>query len=119
MKIKIIHFKKFPEDEPDGYDMGFDVMLENGRTFYVGSFVYFNELGDGIKTDEEIVQMGFNKEKKNIMKRVEELTTSSIIQGLEIDIDGEYETKLGTMAERIDNLELTMDTLTGYEGEEE
>ncbi|HZK00863.1 MAG TPA: hypothetical protein VFC79_12680 [Tissierellaceae bacterium] len=87
----------------------------NGRSFYAHTIVNLDDL-EGSKTDEEIVQIAYGQLEEHIANRVGELTYVPTIEGIEINIDGEYESKAIEIDERVINLETTMDIILGGDG---
>ena len=114
MQLKVIKFKLYPENQPTGYAVGFNIKLLNGRSFYAHTIVNLEDLEDG-KTDEEITQIAYGQLEEHIADRVATLTYVPRIEGIEINIDGEYETKAVEIDERVINLETTVDTMLGGE----
>lgn len=115
MQLKVIKYRLYPEESPIGYAVGFNVKLINGRSFYAHTIVNLDELIEG-KTDEEITQMAYTQLETHIADRVATLSYTPRIEGIEINIDGEYETKAVEIDERVINLENTVDTMLGVEG---
>ncbi|HZJ99512.1 MAG TPA: hypothetical protein VFC79_05880 [Tissierellaceae bacterium] len=114
MKLKVVKYRLYPEENPTGYAVGFNVRLINGRSFYAHTIVNLDDLGSG-KTDEEITQMAYEQLEEHIADRVGELTYIPMIEGIEINIDGEYESKAVEIDGRVTNLESTVDTILGVD----
>ena len=114
MQLKVIKYRLYPEDNPTGYAVGFNVRLINGRSFYAHTIVDLEGLEEG-KTDEEITQIAYEQLEEHIADRVGELTYIPKIEGIEINIDGEYESKAVEIDERVINLENTVDTILGVD----
>ena len=114
MKLKVVKYRLYPEENPTGYAVGFNVRLINGRSFYAHTIVALDDLGEG-KTDEEITQMAYEQLEEHIADRAGELTYAPTIEGIEINIDGEYEAKAIDIDARVMNLESTVDALIGVE----
>lgn len=114
MQLKVIKYKLYPENQPTGYAVGFNVKLINGRSFYAHTIVDLEGLEEG-KTDEEITQIAYMQLEEHIADRVATLTYTPSIEGIEINIDNEYETKAVETNERVINLETTVDTMLGVE----
>ena len=114
MQLKVIKFKLYPENQPTGYAVGFNIKLLNGRSFYAHTIVNLEDLEDG-KTDEEITQIAYGQLEEHIADRVATLTYVPKIEGIEVNIDNEYETKAIEIDERVINLENTVDTMLGGE----
>lgn len=115
MQLKVIKYRLYPEESPTGYAVGFNIKLINGRSFYAHTIVDLDDLEEG-KTDEEITQIAYGQLEEHIADRVGELTYIPIIEGIEINIDGEYETKAININDRVINLENTVDTMLGEGG---
>ena len=114
-QLKVIKFKLYPKENPIGYAIGFNVNLINGRAFYAHTIVNSEDLEDG-KTDEEITQIAYEQLEKHIADRIATLAYAPGIEGIVIDIDGEYETKAIEIDERVINLENTVDIMLGEGG---
>ena len=114
MQLKVIKFKLYPENQPTGYAVGFNIKLLNGRSFYAHTIVNLEDLEDG-KTDEEIIQMAHSQLEGHIADRVGSLSYIPSIEGIEINIDNEYEVKATEIDSRVINLETTVDTILGGE----
>ena len=114
MQLKVIKYRLYPEDNPIGYAIGFNVKLINGRSFYAHTIVNLDDLEEG-KTDEEITQIAYMQLETHIADRVATLTYIPRIEGIEINIDGEYESKAVEIDERVINLENTVDTILGVD----
>ena len=114
MQLKVIKYRLYPEDNPIGYAIGFNVGLINGRSFYAHTIVNLENLEEG-KTDEEITQIAYEQLEEHISDRVATLTYVPRIEGIEVNIDNEYETKAIEIDERVINLETTVDTILGVD----
>ena len=114
MQLKVIKYRLYPEESPTGYAVGFNIKLINGRSFYAHTIVNLDDLEEG-KTDEEITQMAYEQLEEHIADRVGELTYIPRIEGIEVNIDNEYETKAIEIDERVINLETTVDTILGVD----
>ena len=112
MKLKVVKYRLYPEENPTGYAVGFNIKLLNGRSFYAHTIVDLDDL-EGSKTDEEIVQIAYEQLEEHIADRVGELAYIPRIEGIEINIDGEYEAKAIDIDARVVNLESTVDVLLG------
>ena len=112
MQLKVIKYRLYPEDNPTGYAVGFNVKLVNGRSFYAHTIVDLDDLEEG-KTDEEITQVAYGQLEGHIADRVGELTYIPMIEGIEINIDGEYESKAVEIDGRVTDLESTIGVLLG------
>ncbi len=117
MQLKVIKYRLYPENQPTGYAVGFNIKLLNGRTFYAHTIVNLEDLEEG-KTDEEITQIAYEQLEDHISARSAELVYSPSINNLEINIDSEYEVKAVQMDDRVTDLEETVDTLLGGEDDE-
>ena len=80
MEIKIAKFELYPKEEPTGYAVGFNVTTTNGRSFYSDIPVLFDEISTD-STDEEIIQIGYDKLKDGITSRVQQLEAKGNIIG--------------------------------------
>ena len=114
MQLKVVKFRLYPEDNPIGYAVGFNIKLLNGRSFYAHTIVDLDDLEEG-KTDEEIIQIAYEQLEEHISDRVATLTYVPRIEGIEVNIDNEYETKAVEIDERVGNLETIVDTMLGGE----
>ena len=114
MKLKVVKYRLYPEENPTGYAVGFNVRLINGRSFYAHTIVDLDDLEEG-KTDEEITQIAYEQLEEHIADRVGELTYIPTIEGIEVNIDGEYESKAVEIDRRVTDLESTIGTLIGAE----
>jgi hypothetical protein len=112
MQLKVIKYRLYPEENPIGYAVGFNIKLINGRSFYAHTIVNLEDLEDG-KTDEEIVQIAYEQLETHIADRVATLTYIPKIEGIEINIDNEYEVKATEIDSRVTTLENTIDLLLG------
>lgn len=112
MQLKVIKYRLYPEENPTGYAVGFNVKLVNGRSFYAHTVVDLEGLEEN-KTDEEIVQIAYTQLEKHIADRVATLTYIPSIEGIEINIDGEYEVKAIEIDNRVTDLESIVDTMLG------
>ena len=112
MQLKVIKYRLYPEQNPTGYAVGFNVKLINGRSFYAYTIVDLVDLEEG-KTDEEITQIAYGQLEGHIADRVGELTYIPMIEGIEINIDGEYESKAVEIDGRVTDLESTIGVLLG------
>ncbi|NLX80335.1 MAG: hypothetical protein GXZ03_02070 [Proteiniphilum sp.] len=110
MQLKVIKYRLYPEDNPIGYAVGFNVRLENGRSFYAHTIVDLEDLEEG-KTDEEIIQIAYEQLEGHIADKVATLAYAPSIEGIEINIDSEYEVKVIEIDERVTNLENIVGTL--------
>lgn len=114
MQLKVIKYRLYPENQPTGYAVGFNIKLINGRSFYAHTIVNLEDLEEG-KTDEEITQIAYEQLEEHISDRVATLTYVPKIEGIEVNIDGGYETKAVEIDERVISLETTVDTILGVE----
>ena len=79
-KIIVVRLEPYPSDEPTGWAVGFNVVCDNGRTFYVDAPVSYDEA----KSDEEAVNKAYEKLKESIDTQVKELEKKSPLLGKEI-----------------------------------
>ena len=114
MQLKVIKYRLYPEEEPTGYAVGFNIRLINGRSFYAHTIVNLEGLEES-KTDEEITQIAYGQLEEHISDRVATLTYVPRIEGIEVNIDNEYETRAIEIDERVINLETTVDTILGVD----
>lgn len=114
MQLKVIKYRLYPEENPTGYAVGFNVKLINGRSFYAHTIVDLEGLEES-KTDEEITQIAYEQLEEHIADRVATMSYIPSIEGIEINVDGEYETKAIEINDRVINLETTVDTILGGE----
>ena len=114
MKLKVVKYELYPTMEPTGYAVGFDVRLENGRSFFAHTIVDFEGL-EGGETDEEITQIAYEQLEAQIADRAGELSYVPSVTGLEIHVDSEYEAKAMDIDSRVTDLEETVDTMLGGE----
>lgn len=71
MIVKIAKFSLYPKDSPVGYAVGFDISLENNRSFYRDTIVDF-EVAQG-KDDQGIIQEAWNLLEEEINNEAERL----------------------------------------------
>lgn len=110
MQLKVIKYRLYPKESPTGYAVGFNIKLINGRSFYAHTIVNLEDLEEG-KTDEEIIQMAYEQLEEHIADRVGSLTYVPSIEGIEVNIDNEYEVKATEINSRVGNLETALDEL--------
>jgi len=79
-KIIIARLEPYPSDEPTGWAVGFNVICNNGRTFYIDTPVSYDEA----TSDEEAVNKAYKKLKESIDTQVKELERKSPLLGKEI-----------------------------------
>lgn len=77
--VTIARFELYPPEEPAGYCVGFNVSLENGRSFYRDTVVELDQASN--KTDEEIVQVAWNMLEADILAEVERLKKKPSVIG--------------------------------------
>lgn len=112
MKVRIIKYETYPIDNPNSYAVGFDISLENGRSFFMDTLVKMEDIGSGM-IDEDIVSLAFNKIEESISEKVEELSYSKpIIIGTEFNIDSEYENSAIALKKEVDELVVKVDENT-------
>lgn len=111
MKITIMKYEEYPKESPENYAVGFNIKLENGRSFYMDTLVNILEIKSGM-TDEEITILAYEKLKEKIVEKVEKLTYSSpTIIGTEFDTQNPFKGISGDLQKRIDNLDEVVDTI--------
>lgn len=119
MKVKVIKYENYPVDDSIGYAVGFDVVLENGRNFYVDTLVEYVEIESGC-IDEDIVNLAYSKVETLITEKANLLAYSkpSII-GIEFNLGNENEAldeldiKVLDLKTQVDNNTVVLDTLLG------
>lgn len=77
--VTIARFDLYPQEEPWGYCVGFNVSLSNGRSFYRDTVVPLEKASN--KTDEEIVQEAWNMLEADILAEVDRLKSKSPVVG--------------------------------------
>jgi len=75
MKITIVRFQLEPKEEPTCYGVGFEIICNNGRTFYRDIQVNLKE-AEG-KDDEYICQIAYAKLKDEIVNQTSFLENKS------------------------------------------
>lgn len=89
MKVKVIKYENYPVDDSIGYAVGFDVVLENGRNFYVDTVVNYSEIESG-DIDEDIVRKAYDVLETLITEKADVLLYSKpSIVGIEFDLGNE------------------------------
>jgi hypothetical protein len=68
-EIIVVRFENYPVDEPRGWAVGFNVVCNNGRSFYIDTIVDFNKA----QTDEDAVNIALEELRETIQKMVNEL----------------------------------------------
>ena len=77
MQITIAKFHLYPQEDPSGYAVGFNVTASNGRSFYTDTIIPLTETQG--KTDDEIVALAYQELQQGISDRVSVLETRSSI----------------------------------------
>jgi len=80
MKAKVIKYHPYPKDNPEGYTVGFDITLSNGRSFYIDTLLSFDEIGNNT-VDEQIIDLALKKLNTKIEERRAQLAEIKIIVG--------------------------------------
>lgn len=80
MLVTIAKFELYPETDPTGYAVGFNITLDNGRSFYRDTVVV---LGEAAKTsdDEEIIAIGWDQLFNDIIDEKNRLEGKSQLLG--------------------------------------
>jgi len=78
MKAKVVKFKLYPEYDPDGYTVGFDITVSNGRSFYIDTIVPFEYIQND-ETDSDIIDIAWDILEDNIDNKSKELESYSSI----------------------------------------
>ena len=79
MQITIAKFHLYPQEDPSGYAVGFNVTASNGRSFYTDTIIPLTETQG--KTDDQIVSMAYEQLQQGITDRVTTLEQRSPILG--------------------------------------
>ena len=79
MQITIAKFHLYPQEDPNGYAVGFNVTASNGRSFYTDTIIPLTETQG--KTDDQIVSMAYEQLQQGITDRVTTLEQRSPILG--------------------------------------
>tara|TARA_R110000751_G_scaffold214118_1_gene317637 strand:- start:88 stop:336 length:249 start_codon:yes stop_codon:yes gene_type:complete len=82
MKIVVSRLEQYPEDEPTGWAVGFNVVAGNGRSFYVDTVISF----DKADKDEDAIAVALQGLKKSINSRVTALNKKSALIGSEVSL---------------------------------
>lgn len=77
-KIKLVKFKPYPEINPTGYAVGFNIIIEDNDVSHIDTFISFEESHGMIETD--IVTLAINKLKTDI-KDIEDRYTFTPLMG--------------------------------------
>lgn len=119
MKVKVIKYENYPVDDSMGYAVGFDVVLENGRNFYVDTLVEYVEIESGC-IDEDIVNLAYSKVEALITEKADVLLYSKpSIVGIEFDLGNknqifdELSNKVINLETKVDDNTAVLDTLLG------
>jgi hypothetical protein len=81
-EILVVRLEQYPADEPTGWAVGFNVVCNNGRSFYIDTVVDFNKA----KTDEEAVEVALEELKEMIQNKVNELESKPSILGKKLTL---------------------------------
>lgn len=79
--VTVAKFNLYPREDPTGFAVGFNISLDNGRSFYLDTVVSLKDAKG--KDDEEIVELGWSKLEDNIMSRIQDLGEKSPMLGKE------------------------------------
>lgn len=113
MKTKIVKYELYPEEQPTSYAVGFDIILQNSRSFYIDTLVSLEGLESGL-ADEEIAKIGFTQLEEEINDKIEQLTYSELtIKGMDFDVDSQLENSSIEFKKKIDELNAIMDVIIG------
>ena len=82
MKVIVSRLEQYPENEPTGWAVGFNVTLENGRSFYTDTVISFDKAGD----DEAAVKKAKTALKSQINKQATALGKKSSLVGTEVKL---------------------------------
>lgn len=77
MEIKIIKYEPYPQDNPTGMAVGFQIVSKTDRTFYRDTVIDFRE---GIE-DDEYLDIAWKELKEEIFLKVEKLDKQHKILG--------------------------------------
>jgi len=80
--LKVVRLEHYPQDEPTGYAVGFVVICNNNRDFYIDTIVPFSDAS----TDEDAITVAKNNLIEAIQARVTELEQKSPLIGQELSI---------------------------------
>lgn len=73
VKIKVARLEQYPPDEPNSWAVGFVVICNNGRQFYIDTSVPFSQAS----SDEEAVRLALKELKDSIKSQVKSLESKS------------------------------------------
>jgi len=78
--ILIVRLEQYPPNEPTGWAVGFSVICNNGRSFYIDTVVPF----DKASTDEDAVNVALQDLKDTIQQRIKELEKKTSLIGTKL-----------------------------------
>lgn len=104
MKIIIVKYSNYPQENPHSYAVGFDISLQNGRGFYVDTLVNYDDIESGM-SDTEVSTIAYNQLEEDIEKKVNQLKYAepSII-GLSLDVTVEHLEEGTKLRESVDEV---------------
>jgi hypothetical protein len=73
----VVKLEQYPLTEPQGWVVGFNVVCNNGRSFYIETVIDFNKA----TTDEVAVEVALEELKETIQNKVSELENKPSILG--------------------------------------
>ena len=76
-EIKISRLEPFPAENPNGWVVGFTVLIEEKKNFYEVTTVSYDETDN----EKEAVDLAYEKLKSSIDKKIEELSDSTSLLG--------------------------------------
>ncbi len=79
MEIKVAKFQLYPEENPQGYAVGFNIKTINNRTLYRDTVVSLENATN--KIDEEILELAWEDLKEGILSEVERLEAINPVIG--------------------------------------
>jgi hypothetical protein len=80
MNITVARLEQYPNDQPTGWAVGFNVVANNDRSFYVDTVVSF----DDAESDEDAVDNALSTLSEGINSRVDALEGVSSLLGTDV-----------------------------------
>jgi len=78
----VVKLEQYPLDEPQGSVVGFNVVCNNGRSFYMETEVLFDEA----QSDEDAVNIALEKLREVVYSKIDELEKKSLLIGKRISL---------------------------------
>jgi hypothetical protein len=76
-EVIVVRLEQYPPDEPVGWAVGFNVVCNNGRNFYIDTVVDFKRA----KIDEEAIEVALEELKETIQNKINELESKPLVLG--------------------------------------